>query len=545
MKRVWFCCVTIALILSFSLSAVAAEPTEGSAVTGENSPETLSANGFYYYLNGNEAVLLGLAEPAETVVVPRELQGHKVTALAPFAFPRQEGVIAFDIEEGHPAFSAADGVLYNKNKTEIIRYPAAARNTDFSVPSSVTTVGQAAFYDCVALTQIRLGEQIRTINDYAFSQSGVVELTLPNTIKRLGNAWFKNCADLTRVVIPATVTSMASSTFSGCVSLTHVVLPPELTAIGEYAFEFCSSLETIQLPATVTSIGYSAFLGCTRLQELSISAAVTFIDAYAVPETALQVAPDNKNYTSIEGVLFNKAQSILLSYPNSKTQTDYAVPETVTTIGEGAFEGNSHLTVITLPKGLTAIGENAFSFCKTLTHVRLPSGLRTIGQGAFESCSVLRGMAIPPTVTKLEDSGIGVIGQSNAQDALPMEQFVVYGTTGSAAEQYAQKMGLLFTAKTAEEIEKLNQEGIPVVEVEEQELPAPPKQTENTAVIPPQEKSAPSFFSQYGVWLAIGGGVLLTAGVVVTVLLVGKKKKRAAIDEETPHTPTEKESDTD
>lgn len=588
MKRVWFCCVTIALILSFSLSAVAVERPENLTANDQVSPEPLSANGFYYRLNGNEAVLLGLVEPAETVVVPRELQGHKVTALAPFAFPLQEGVTAFETEDGHPVFSAADGVLYNKNKTEIIRYPAAKPSPEFSVPSSVTVIGETAFYDCTALTQIRLGEQIRTINDHAFSQSGIVDVTLPKSVKRLGNGWFKNCTALTRVGIPATVTSMASGTFSGCVSLTDVVLPSELTAIGEYAFEFCSSLTTLALPATVNSIGYSAFLGCTGLQEVSISAAVTFIDTYAFPETALQVAPDNKNYTSVDGVLFNKAQRILLSYPNSKTQTDYTLPETVTSIGEGAFEGNRSLTAVTLPKGLTAVGaygfafsalqsivlpdrvtdlgegafcgceqlnratlsanlteipEDCFSACTALTHVGLSNGLQTIGDGAFDGCSALYGMAIPSTVTKLDNSGIGMVCSSDDQPPLAMKAFALYGTAGSTAEQYARKMGIPFEIKTPAEIERLNREGVPVIEWKEPVLADTTPKTEHTAAILPKEPSDPSFFSQYGVWLAVGGGALLSAGVTV-VLLVRKKKKHGENDEEISHTTTEKESDT-
>jgi hypothetical protein len=180
------------------------------------------------------------------------------------------------------------------------------------------------------------------------------------------------------------VTAIGDGAFDGCSSLTGITLPAGVTVIGDYAFSGCSSLTGITIPASVTTIGYAAFDGCSSL-------------------TAITVDAGNRQYRDINGILFSKDGKTLMCYPAGKTCTSYTIPDGVTAIGHGAFDGCSSLTGITLPDGVTAIGDYAFFDCSSLTGITLPDGVTAIGYMAFSGCSSLADITIPASVTTIED----------------------------------------------------------------------------------------------------------------------------------------------
>ena len=170
------------------------------------------------------------------------------------------------------------------------------------------------------------------------------------------------------------VTSIGNNAFYGCSSLTSITIPEGVTEIGDYAFFYCSSLTSITIPEVVTSIGGGAFYDCSSLTSITIPEGVTEIGGAAFVGcsslTSIDVALDNNSYTSINGVLFSKDKTILIKYPEGKKDvTSYAIPESVTKIGEYAFFLCSSLTSITLSEGVTSIGGSAFDDCSSLTSI--------------------------------------------------------------------------------------------------------------------------------------------------------------------------------
>ena len=176
-----------------------------------------------------------------------------------------------------------------------------------------------------------------------------------------------NYKSLTTADIPASVT-YSGTTYS-------------VTCIGWMAFSNCSSLTSITIPNSVTIIRDNAFVSCSGL-------------------TSFSVAGDNSNYSSKEGVLFNKQQTTLIQYPTRK-QGEYIIPNSVTTIVDYAFYGCSGLTSLTIPNSITSIVDNAFAGCSSLTSITIPNSITSIGNEAFAGCSSLTSITIPNSVTNI------------------------------------------------------------------------------------------------------------------------------------------------
>ena len=224
-----------------------------------------------------------------------------------------------------------------------------------------------------------------------FAIDGVIYSIISNTL------YCVEVCDVTssiapNVVIPSSVnikgieyavTGIGNEAFEGCTGLTSITIPEGVTSIGYYAFFNCTGLTSITIPEGVTSIGNYAFDGCKGL-------------------TSIEVAGNNPNYTTVDGVLFNKDKTTLLCHPAGK-QGAYTIPESITSIDDGAFSGCTGLTTITIPEGVTSIGNYAFDGCKGLTSITIPENVTSIGDGAFSGCKGLTTITIPESVTSIGD----------------------------------------------------------------------------------------------------------------------------------------------
>ena len=224
------------------------------------------------------------------------------------------------------------------------------------------------------------GKSVTSIGGYAFSDcESIINITIPSSVTKIGWYTFNNCLKLTSIKIPNNVTEIGGYAFSNCSKLTSITMPNNVTEIGWYAFKNCKSLTSIKIPSSVISIGDPAFYGCSSLISINVTA-------------------DNANYTSVNGVLFDKKKSELICYPTGKTDKSYIVPDGVTMINNEAFYNNKFLINITLPDSLVSIGYRAFSYCSSLKSVIIPDGVTEIVSATFSGCSSLQSVQIPNSV---------------------------------------------------------------------------------------------------------------------------------------------------
>ena len=216
------------------------------------------------------------------------------------------------------------------------------------------------------ISQIVIEEGVTSIGYGSFDGcTSLINVAVPDSVKSIGEYAFHKCVGLTSIVIGDGVTSIDERAFSNCTGLESVVLGSSITTIEVFAFYNCTGLTGIEIPDSVTSIGESAFLGCTSLLNITVNS-------------------NNQYYSSDEqGVLFNKDKTTLVQYPIGNTRISYTIPDSVTSLGNRAFEGCTNIISVLIPDSVTAIGYNAFSGCKNLTSVVIPENVSSIGYGVF------------------------------------------------------------------------------------------------------------------------------------------------------------------
>ena len=268
--------------------------------------------------------------------------------------------------------------------------------TDITIPSTVTSIGNDAFYDCSNLqTVIFDGDsQLQSIGSYAFSWcSKLTDITIPSSVTSIGDNAFNRCSNLQTVIFDgdSQLRSIGEYAFNDCSNLTEITIPSTVTSIGTFAFDGCSNLQTVTFDgdSQLQSIGEYAFNNCSGLTEITIPSSVTSIGTYAFNGCSnLQtvIFDGDSQLRSIGEYAFNNC---------SKLQTvTFDGDSQLQSIGNCAFNDCSKLTDITIPSSVTSIGRYAFSGCG-FTEITIPSTVTSIGDYAFWECSSLESITLP------------------------------------------------------------------------------------------------------------------------------------------------------
>lgn len=264
--------------------------------------------------------------------------------------------------------------------------------TSVTIPSSVTSIGNSAFSFCSALTGVNLPYGVTSLGTAAFgSCTALANVTIPSSVTSLGNSAFGNCTALTIVEIPSSIMSIGTSVFNGCSGLTSVTIPLSVTSIGTSAFQYCSALTTVTIPPSVTTLGSKAFANCKGLTSMTIPQSVTTIATEVFSScsslTSIVVDDANLNFSSLNGVLFDKLKTTLIAFPPGLAG-GYEIPGTVTSIGARAFITCDKLVGVTFPPGLIGIGTLAFSTCSGLRYANFTGDApTTFSSNAFQATS--------------------------------------------------------------------------------------------------------------------------------------------------------------
>ena len=345
-----------------------------------------------------------------------------IMAFSTFAVAVPITASAAELQESVSAtYGDFEYTVYN-GTIAITRYTGSAESVE--VPSKingkmVTDIRYGAFAKCLKLKNVVLNKGIETIGFRAFKECINLEnVTIPDSVKTIDTGAFARCYKLKKIKIPDSVQSLGNGTFYKCINLTQVNIPNGVKTIPGYVsaqgyadetaaagcFQDCRSIKNIIIPSSVSTIGESAFSGCTSLSSVFIGSGVKELDKrgfYGCDSLAeITVDEKNANYSSLDGVLFNKDKTNVIICPNGKKGT-YSLPNKVTKISSYAFCNCSGLTSVTIPNSVTSIEDYAFDDCTGLTNIAIPNSVTSIGYSAFSGCTGLTSVTIPNSVTSI------------------------------------------------------------------------------------------------------------------------------------------------
>ena len=370
------------------------------------------------------------------ISVPKSLGAFDITVFS--GCPVEQ----WELPEGHPDYTAQDGCLLSKDGKTLLFYPNVE---NFQVPETVTSIGESACEKCSELREVELPPQITHVKYFAFrgcenlrsviipepavSFAGYVfadcesltDVTFPDGMKTLGDSMFVGCSSLEQIDLPAGLLDIPYGLLEGCENLTQITIPHGVTKISQGAFQNCTALKKVRIPETITEISYNAFDNCPQL-ELDIEGSffkvennvlfarggttlVRHLDAeverYVMPETVTVIGNNAfQDRKALSEITLSQHISTIGSYAfrNCESLKRISLPEGVTAIGNNAFSGCINLASVQLPAGLTTLDDHAFSGCESLTGIEIPEGVTTIGPGAFENCTALVSASIPSSV---------------------------------------------------------------------------------------------------------------------------------------------------
>lgn len=291
-----------------------------------------------------------------------------------------------------------NGILFTKDYSTLISFPAGKKIVSYIVPDSVTNINDYAFYGSESLLELSITEGVKTIGSYAFA---------------------------------------------GMENLMNISFPETLLSIGKVAFHRCYNLTTLKFPSSLMSLGDDMFESCSKLSKF-------------------EVTEGSDSFITIDGVLFSADKTKLVAYPPGKKDVTYIIPSSVQVIGNYAFLFCRDLLSVSFPESLRSIEMSAFTGCNGLTSLDFPEGMLNIGERAFSTCNNLDTVIIPASMNNIGGNAFSFNGNLNSVTIKGMstnfdkygvfsycgDELTIYGLPGSTAEQHALKNNIKFSQIT-------------------------------------------------------------------------------------------------
>ena len=384
--------------------------------------------------------------------------GNAVKSIGSYAFTVCKSLESIEFPDslesiGYGAFSAytyGDRGSYEASSLKSVKFG-----------SGLKSIANDAFYGNRALNTVNFtGVALTSIGYQSFYNTAITELDLSGTDASIGTCAFYNCNSLETVKLSG-VKTIGQNAFYNCRKLTSVELSENLTSIESGAFQSCVALKNIDIPNKVTKLNDNTFANCTSLKNVSIGSGCTSISSTAFLNAnvieKITVAGDNANYSSVDGALLNKEKTSIVLYPKSKSG-EFAVPDTVTSIANYAFDNSPNITKVTIGENVKSIGTGAFRNCKSLetvvfedsdtvqkaigayafnncpalTEVNFGNAVKSIGDEAFTACKSLESLEFPDS---LESIGEGAFSRlSNGTSGSYIESILKRVKFGSGLE---------------------------------------------------------------------------------------------------------------
>ena len=264
-----------------------------------------------------------------------------------------------------------------------------------TLPSTIKAIGNYAFQNAKALTDFTIPSSVEAIGSYAFDNcTGIEALKIGSAVKKIGSYAFNNCRGVLNITVPNSVTEIGQYAFSKCVSLQKVTLSNSITQIPKCCFINCTNLKTLIIGSSVTDINDYAFRYCGSLKAISIPASVTKIVGSAFNGCkgleSIKVSGENAVYSQIDGVLFNKDNTELIRYPQAKASDCYYFPSKVKTAHSYAFEETTKIKKTVLSPSMTQVSPYLFCNSTSLDTVQMPDSITSVEKYAFYQCTALR-----------------------------------------------------------------------------------------------------------------------------------------------------------
>ena len=511
--------LSLTLVLTLILGTFAIFPA--SAVIDETT--VFEKDGYRYYLNEDgTANFSGCTEKREELIIPAEIDGHKIVAVYGLSVNNKKDLKSVTIPEGvvemgYEVFRGClnvekihfpdsltnmsanrientkfyrteenweDGVLYAGNHL-VAADPYVVSGT-YTVKEGTTVIDCLAFQECYELTEVIFPQSLKRIDDSAFNRcDNLAKADLPEGLESIGTYAFSGCA-LKEIRIPSTLKRLERGAFR-ITDITEIEIPPTLERIGDEAFADCDGLTEVTIPEGVKEVKYSAFSRCDNLAKITLPESLAAIGNNILYGTAYYNNEENWENGGLyigdilvsvksDVVTFNIKEGTRLiprsGFSGFKKLSSVTIPESVDTISPYCFSSCYNLRAVNLPATLKTIGEGAFSHCLSLESIHIPEGVTEIGAEAFFTCEELKYIEIPKTVETFGNMALGYYNPYFEPEGMPvimdyyptLSGFILAGYTGTAAEAYAVENSVTFEDLAAPTVFKYKEKVLKLLE---------------------------------------------------------------------------------